>query len=328
VSTIVHIGFHKTATTWFQTSVYPMVQNARYVPRAVVREAFLDPTAFRFDPAAAAATLGREGDERLLLCEEGLSGYLHNGGLAGYLSKEMVFRLKAALPDARIVIVIRSQPSIIAAAYQQYVKGGGTYSVSRYLFPQHFLKGAASENPKAPRFTFDHFEYDRLIRLYREEFGPDRVHVYLYEELKRDSRAFLARMARDLDLDLPLERVSRRAVYRSYNWPALMVSRLFGLLTYRTVLDKHWVLHIPLLYPVLRALCEGISWMPFGRAPSPRALFGARLLRWVEHRYAESNRRLAAETGLPLAEFGYPMLVPNRVEEPPVRKVLPGWARI
>lgn len=328
MSTIVHIGFHKTATTWFQKSVYPTARNARYVPRARVREAFLDPTAFRFDPEGAAAMLREDRGERVVLCEEGLCGYLHNGGLAGYLSKEMVFRLKAALPDAKIVIVIRSQPSMIAAGYQQYVKGGGTYSVSRYLFPQKFLKGAASENPKAPRFTFDHFEYDRLIRLYREEFGPERVHVYLYEELKKDRRAFLTRMARELELDLPVDEIPMKAVYRSYNWPALMVSRILGLLTYRTVLDKHWVLHIPLLYPVMRGLCEGISWMPFGRAPKPRALFGGKLLRWIEHRYAESNRRLVAETGLPLEDYGYPMLVANREEEPPVRSYVPGWARI
>ena len=35
---IVHIGYHKTATTWFQKHFYPCVRNARFVARERVRD--------------------------------------------------------------------------------------------------------------------------------------------------------------------------------------------------------------------------------------------------------------------------------------------------
>ena len=72
---IVHIGYHKTATTWFQRSVYPHAESHRWVPRGRVQAALLDPSGMAFDPDRARALL-MEGDDGRppLLCEENLSG--------------------------------------------------------------------------------------------------------------------------------------------------------------------------------------------------------------------------------------------------------------
>ena len=91
---IVHIGYHKTATTWFQKNFYPLVRNARFVARDRVRAAFLEIGAFHFDAEAARAALGVEAGESVILCEEGLSGYLHNGGLGGHLSRSVAERIE------------------------------------------------------------------------------------------------------------------------------------------------------------------------------------------------------------------------------------------
>ena len=96
---IFHIGYHKTATTWFQVRFYSSVTNGRYIPRRVVQEAFLRPKAFAFDPAAARDAVMSSGDgDRALVCEEDLSGFLHNGGLGGVYSLEVARRIKAAFP--------------------------------------------------------------------------------------------------------------------------------------------------------------------------------------------------------------------------------------
>jgi hypothetical protein len=55
---IVHIGYPKTASTWFQRSFYPHVRAPAYVDRARVNAAFLDGNAYAFDPAQARETLG------------------------------------------------------------------------------------------------------------------------------------------------------------------------------------------------------------------------------------------------------------------------------
>lgn len=72
---IVHIGFHKTATSWFQQSVYPLVTSHRMIDRDLIRATFVDGDAFSFDPAAARTALGMDAAGLpLLLCEEKLSG--------------------------------------------------------------------------------------------------------------------------------------------------------------------------------------------------------------------------------------------------------------
>src|SRR5579862_36785 len=52
-TSIVHIGFPKTASTWFQRSFYPHVRSPAYVDRARVNAAFLKGNALDFDPGTS-----------------------------------------------------------------------------------------------------------------------------------------------------------------------------------------------------------------------------------------------------------------------------------
>lgn len=315
---VVHIGYHKTATKWFQKQFYPRVENAELVPRETVREAFLEPTALHFDPDRARAMLNGAGPGPIL-CEEGLSGYLHNGGLAGCLSKDVAYRIRGVFPEARIVIFIKSQPAVVAGSYEQYVRGGGTFSPRRYLFPKAYLRGARREIAKAPCFTFDHFEYGPLIEHYRGLFGRENVHIFAYEAFRDDPAAFLESYCGLLGLDIDLNAVPMRPINRSYGLAVLRLVRILNHLTYRTVQDKHYFLHIPYWYGLVRALGEALNMLPgIGRAPSPSYLLGPEVSGWVEQRYWGSNRELMAGTGLPLADYGYP-LHPPKAELPEPR---------
>jgi hypothetical protein len=324
---IVHIGYHKTATTWFQARFYPVVKNARYIPRDIVRQAFLEDTAFKFDPGRARDALEIAAGEKVTICEEGLSGYLHTGGLAGYLSKEMAQRIKTVLPDADIVIFVRSQPSIIAASYSQYVKGGGTHSIRRYLFAEDYLRGARGEIAKSPRFTFDHFEYWPLIAHYQELFGEDRVHVFPYEALRSDPKKFLADYSRRLGLEVDLDAVEMSSSNRSYGLPTLWVVRFLNLFTNRTVIDKQYIFHIPYWYGLVRGVGEFLNRIPgFNWRPGVDVFLGKRLHDWILHRYCKHNARLEALTGLSLAQYGYPLDTPADQAPRPVNTKLTSWA--
>jgi hypothetical protein len=324
---IVHIGYHKTATTWFQKAFYPLVRNARFISRERVRAAFLEVGAFHFDPAQALAELGTDGSERVALCEEGLSGYLHNGGLGGHLSSAVAGRLKSVFPDARIVIFIRAQPSIVAATYEQYVRGGGTYALRRYAFAQNYLKGARSEFHRAPRFTFDHYEYGPLIARYRALFGAENVHVYPFEAFRTDSKAFLEDYARALELDVDIGALSMRSANRAYGLRVMDVVRVLNLLTARTVIDKHYLAHIPYWYGLVRGIGEGLNALPWiGGSAGAEAVLGREVHDWIRQRYWRSNRALIEATGLPLDLYGYPVDPPVRdVPEPGPPRWLSWW---
>lgn len=307
---IVHVGYHKTASTWFQNAVYPRVANRRYIARRRVVEAFLADPAFHFDAARARERLGlAPGETGVILCEEELSGSLHTGGHAGFLSKEMPRRIAEVLPEARIVLVIRRQPEMIASCYLQYVRAGGTYGPERYLFPERHFPGDLGRPHKAPRFSFAHFEYLPLISAYQRTFGPERVHVFLYEALQADPSRFLADFGRRLGLAVDAGRTDTAARYNaSYGMAAVRLARVLNLFTAKKVVHKTCLVHVPGLYKARTRLLDAISAGGLaGRRPCPDRLLGAETVAWIEARYRDSNRRLAETCGLALGEHGYPL---------------------
>lgn len=287
---IVHVGYHKTATTWFQTSVYPASSTHRWIPRRQVWQALLDPPGTRFNAKEARAILLEGDDGRpMVMCEENLSGYIHNGGLHGFLAPAVAKRIKAVLPDARIVIFVRSQASMIAACYAQYVRGGGTHSLDRYLFPEKYHWGAQAKRFKIPRFSFDHFEYDRLISIYEAQFGRSNVQVYAYESMQQPADV-LSGMSDDLGIGFDWDRLSFRRRNLSWNESLIPVARFMNRFTARTVEDKRFILHLPGWYVVRSAILHGLAWSLSGRGASFR--LPERYLALIEELYAASNQRL------------------------------------
>lgn len=307
---IIHIGYHKTATTWFQTHFYPAVRNRTAVARHRIVDAFLAVPAFQFKAEAARRTLGLgRGGEAPILCEEELCGYPHNAGLGGFLTKETAHRLAEVFPDAEIVIFIRRQTDMVAACYRQYVREGGTHRPRRYLFPGAFLRGAEARLYKMPRFNFEQFEYDRLIDHYVALFGQERVHVFCYEAFTGAPRRFLERYAARLDLDIEIAPLPvDRPVNRSYGPALLATARALNRFSRRKVLDKSCLVHVPGLYNVSKWILKAVNGASPSRQPaSAQALLGRETCEWIEARYRDSNARLAGKYDLALGDFGYPL---------------------
>ncbi len=181
VPVLVHIGYRKTATKWL---------------RGVV---FNDPTAgFRWlgkDPA--------DHPVRRLLMERPLD--------FDAVALRRAFdplHLRQVFPEARVLIVIREQRSMIVSTYKQYVKAGGACKLSRFLEPP----------PKwrVPAFDFGHFEYDRLIGHYYSLFGRDAVLALPYEQFVEDGPTFVQRIAEFAGSPIPPE-VLERMPFRRRN---------------------------------------------------------------------------------------------------------------
>jgi hypothetical protein len=291
---IVHIGYHKTGTTWFQDSFYPAVRNRRYIPRATVRRAFLNAGALHFDPAQARARLG-EAPDSMILCEENLSGGLHNGGLAGALSKDVADRILRTLPNAQIVIFVRDPLSAIISAWLQYVKGGGTFSLKRYMFGRDRLSPVAPERDEAPGFCLDHFDTIRLINHYDSLFGPKQVHVFRYEDFRADPRGFAAAYAARFGLDVDLAHIDWGRRNPSLSRPLLWLARGLNLFTRRAVADKSWLVHIPGWYGLSRRLLRAANASGrFGRPLTTSDLLDRDLANRLRAHFAPSEKLLAA----------------------------------
>ena len=79
-------------------------------------------------------------------------------------------------PNAKILIVIRSQPSIINSAYRNYIKRGGVWSFSRY----------AQEMVNRKKYDFL-----TIIKKYIKYFGKDNCKVMMFEDLIQSPNEYI-----------------------------------------------------------------------------------------------------------------------------------------
>lgn len=304
---IIHIGYHKTATTWLQAEVFPRVRGARVLGADVARRAFLRDGSFSFQPERARGILGA-GQGRILLSHEGLAGHYINGGMMGAFSRDIAERLHATLPGAHVLVMIREQRDIITSSYLQYVRMGGSLSAQRLFRPERHDRHFARHAVKCPAFLRDHFAYDGLLGHYRRLFGEGRVHVFLYEALREDPERFLAALCRDLAIDPgPLPEATRRRNI-GYGTHMLAAARLANLLT-RDSLDGRSP-GLPLLPGKgLKRVFDGLNRVPWLSGPrvTPERLLGREFCAELAEYYAPRNAVLAGMFGLPLARYGYAM---------------------
>lgn len=294
---LVHVGYHKAASTWLQKSLF-CASGGVFAPLADLAgsiDLLIRPHALEWSAEPVRARVqqvrARSGSRIPVLSNEEFSGNPHAGGFG---SVEIAQRLSEVLPDARILIVVRRQPDAILSTYKQFIRRGGTLSPRQYFDPDasHF---------RFRRFRTGHWEYDRLVALYARLFGGDRVRVLPFEQLRRDRDAFLAEIARFCGIPR-LHASSGEGENRSMSALATGVQRRLNRIFLRddvnpTAPFRCWRLE-RWMESIDRALLRRLS------GPTERAL-SARVARICEGRFEESNARLAAIAGLDLACFGY-----------------------
>lgn len=189
-----HIGYHKTATTWLQGVLFNDAEKGFCSPwdRGQITNDFIKLDALTFDPLATIVGyeygISKAAEDGVIatLSHERLSGYPASGG---FDSKLIADRLFASFGDARVLIIIREQNSIIRSWYQQYIKDGGSMSLRRFFELPH--DGLF----RAPDFSRNFYKYDALIKYYQKLFTKDRVLVLPFEMLVADPTDFVERIA-------------------------------------------------------------------------------------------------------------------------------------
>lgn len=205
---LLHIGYHKTATTWMQKRLFVPAHGYRQLAdHTEVFAHVVRPHGLRFDARALEDVIRTRSaalpaDEVPVISSEILSGHPFQGGHESDVYAE---RLAQIAPGARILISIRSQIRILPSVYMQYVLRGGTMPHER------FFEGTQEIGYFG--FTPEHFEYDRLVALYQQLFGARNVHVMTQESLMTDMEAACSGLAH----------FARNDLYKGLNPEALRV---------------------------------------------------------------------------------------------------------
>lgn len=293
MSIVIHVGYPKTGTTTLQQHFFPSLPGCvtlgplpyqspfRVLARNLERAddaGFLEATwrAFLQDSRGAAETL--------ILSREGLSRPDHRSRTAD--------RLHTLAPDARIVVCIRNQRSMLRSFYSQYLKDGGVKSLPDWVRDD---------------FDLDWLHYDVLVAAYQERFGSHRVKVTAYELFARDPQRYFddlgsfirAGSGSTLDASsVPIENRAltslSRGVVRRSNW-------LFR----RTRLHRRPPLPSTSISTAVRASVTRLDRSRLGGRLRDLTRSDAAALDRCLPGFRESNVRLVALTGLPLVELGY-----------------------
>ena len=301
-----HIGYPKTATSWFQEKFFPLVQNIRSIDRKTIQRFFLEPGAFEFDEIITKKYFSFDVDENILFSEELLLGRLRPGGVKGFVTKEVANRLKAVFPEATIILFIRNQIDILASAYLQYVRSGGNYNIQKFLFPVDFEIGRSN---KLVLLGLDYFLYHYVISYYKQLFGKEHVHVYLYEEFRDNPASFVKVFAQRYNFVYDTQKVDYTLVNSGYR-KLLVQSRRFSSIFSRCgPLNKYYILHIPSFDYISRCFHHIANQYPvFGSRVDSKKLIGKHNLERVKNFYMDSNKKLIDEHGLEqIKKYNYPL---------------------
>ena len=188
---LIHIGYHKTGTTWLQRRVFPQESYgfSRVWPKKIIDDAFVTLNPFAFDPKHSASLIeshiadAEQKGTVPVISHERLSGY---DLLGGYDARSIADRLHETFPTARILIVIREQRDMMMSMYKQHIKNSGTEPV------EDLWRKRTPRELRRPVPRLEVYEYHHLIAYYQELFGRDRVLVLPHEALRADPDAFVA----------------------------------------------------------------------------------------------------------------------------------------
>lgn len=186
-NTLIHVGYHKTASTFLQTNVFPkmpvnfvMLDEAQLKWIRSVHAADLNKFRLWFDKEISEN--GEKTNKINILSHEALSGHPH-----GY-EQETPFQISQNLakmfPNAKILVIIRNQFNYIMSLYTYRV------SIKGHEY-RSFEKFMEEEGEKG---LYKHLEYHALVENYQRLFGVENVLVLPVELLSRAPDQFIKKM--------------------------------------------------------------------------------------------------------------------------------------
>jgi len=201
----IHIGLHKTGTTYLQSSVFPELE-LNYLRRDdpsfqpyLKRIRHQDPIVFDADAVREGiAPLLREGKN--LISDEGLSG----SPLQRYANRDAILcKLHRVFPNAVIIVAIREQRDLIDSMYRQYIAAGGTHKLCDVL-------SETGSGVSYDQIDLESLCFSKYLTRIEEMFGRNQLQVLVYEDLVCDRKRFLSRIEETVGVQLPNEPNSER----------------------------------------------------------------------------------------------------------------------
>ena len=299
---LIHLGYPRTASSWLQQRVFNHRESGLWTPwenaRPLLIHSFVLEDGYVWDPEAAR---NRFAEGRSRAREAGVTAVLSDETLVGdaisrnYWGQMVIDRIAKAFGDASLLVIVREQRSMALSMYRQYVMESGVHALTAFI--------GHGDEPMSytPWLRPEHLMYDRIIEYCINRFSRDRVLVLPFEWIKSGPAVFLRRIQDYVGVKSEYV-ADPREVNRSWPVGVLVIRRRVNRLTSVNPLRPgrmRWE----------RGLHRGLqllgSLIPAALERSLDERMRDEVARRYEGVYAESNRKLADLTGLPLHELGY-----------------------
>lgn len=196
-STIIHIGMPRTATTFFQQSVFPKLNDYEYFGietthfSDVFNQLQFADDSFYDKELVKTFTKGWE-NKNVILSNEGFIGQSYH---LNYINRSIIAnRLSELFPQAKILLVLRNQIDLIASIYSISLLWRETKAIDDYIWTPHKNKKIGNGPANLLFNTYDDYEningfdYLTLINLYKQKFP--HVEVVLFEDFIHQPELF------------------------------------------------------------------------------------------------------------------------------------------
>ncbi len=309
-----HIGYHKTGTTFLQMNVFGNHPEILCLGRPwindKVRECFhelkftpdldFDPVHCRdhFQQVAERIYLNQSPnrDFKVLVVT---SESIHSGPeWFGMLVQNSATKLQSAFFPCKIIIGIRNQKDYIESNYKEYVLHGGKIEFKKFLYSSF-----ACNYCLLPKL-----QYDKIISLYRGLFGDDSVFVYLQERLKSCHSAELSRLMDFLGVDNSVK-FEQRITYSGLSKFSIECTRWLNKLVASDYVEQYYNVRLQKrprveyarwkFIRILRRLETRVGSNFTGRYMNQSDV------EYVSDYFRDSNRQLSRMLDVDIEEFGY-----------------------
>lgn len=306
---VMHIGYSKCASTFLQAyfenhdDIFLVNQSHFFSPFDM--NTFDNGTEFykEFYDKADADQVLMESDEHILM------PLLHPTLMAAGSTIDSIQKISKMIeltqPKVKIIIVIRSQTSLIISRYSEYLLSGGKLKFDEFV--TEFLKCSAD--------GINYYEnyYYQTLEIFKEKFGNKNILIFLQEELAKDRENVLQKMCDFIGVTFKIPEEKNKSIRSSrfgLSMTAMKVVRLFNVLAIKnqSLAYQHAKARVP--YFIYKISINGIRVLDFYL---PKLLQGSKnnLLTEdvkikISNIFKEDNIKLGDSLEKDMRSFGYP----------------------
>jgi len=302
---LIHIGYHKTGTTFLQKNFFSLkdigFDSHDYFFREKIKELLVLPGPFDYSLSRAKDYFYPIIDRSIengfipVISHERLSGALHCGG---YDKVILAHRLAELFPEAKILMCIREQTSIIYSSWAQFIIKGGTQGLREYISPPRQVA--------FPCFKLEHFDYHKMMQLYSSLFRREQILVLPYEDLVKDNNHFLSQILSFAQTKKRVIKADNATLNASANSIELSIRRLLNPFISRSEHNNYSPLYIRQLSEAANIIMKAtMPKLSNKKAETKKRLDYLAQIRSLAGSYYWKSNKLLVDAGIINSQHGY-----------------------